>query len=382
MPAIPLRLVLCFATLASTTAVVGQRPTFTVGGAGADHASLPAAVAAVPPGSVLLVQPGVHEGFSTGKPLRILLDFDETNGSIQPAPGAGHTITITGLPPGEAFVLAGRDAAVLGGSLGGIRVANCTAPVILQGLDVDAATATSALEIVNAAAVHVHRSELVGAFGVLAQDALLSVGDSLIVGTSGSGGVLTRVRCHSARNYWIGSGQSGLRMHRCTAQLANDGLGLIAVIGTTDPVEALEVIDCQVQGDPATLGLAPANGAAPVFQLFGGWNFVEVPLLAYAGGVPGTVASVSMTSNQPRLGAIVFGVPAAPPIPLGLGTAYLDLAAPILLTFGTCDAAGLTVAVQVPATLSLLGEVFHLQGAVLDSVGDILPSGPAFWVAL
>lgn len=382
MLAMPLRLVLPFAVLASTAVVVGQRPTFTVGGAGADFTSLPAAVAAVPAGSVLLVQPGVHEGFSTGKPLRILFDFDETTGSVQPAPGAGHTITITGLPPGEAFVISGHDAAVLGGSLGGIRVVNCTAPVILQGLDIDAASATSALEIVNAAAVHVHRSELVGTFGVLAQDALLSVGDSLMVGTGGAGGVLTRVRCHSARNYWVGTAQSGLRLYRCTAQLASDGLGLIAVIGTTDPVEALEVIDCQVQGDPATLGLAPANGAAPVFQLFGGWSYEEVPLLGYVGGAPGTVASVQMTSNQPRFGAIFFGAPAAPPAALGFGTAYLDLAAPILLAFGTCDTAGITVDVPVPPNPSLLGEVFHLQGGVLDSIGDILPSGPAFWVAL
>lgn len=382
MPAIPLRLVLTLAMLASPAAVMAQRPTFTVGGAGADYASLPAAVAAVPPGSVLLVQPGVHEGFSTGKPLRILFDFDETNGSVQPAPGAGHTITITGLPPGEAFVISGHDALVLGGSLGGIRVVNCTAPVILQGLDVDAATATSALEVVNAAAVHVHRSELVGTFGMLAQDALLSVGDSLVLGTGGAGGVLTRVRCHSARNYWIGTGQSGLRMYRCTAQLANDGLGLIAVLGTSDPVEALELVDCQVQGDPATLGLAPANGAPPVFQLLGSWDYDEVPLLVYVGGEPGTVASVQMTSSQPRFGAIFFGVPAAPPTVLGFGTAYLDLAAPILLTFGTCDATGLTVDVQVPANPSLLGDVFDLQGGVLDSIGGILPSGPAFWVAL
>jgi hypothetical protein len=382
MPAIPHRLVLSLAMLASPAAVVGQRPTYTVGGVGADYASLPAAVAAVPAGSVLLVQPGVHEGFSTGKPLRILFDFDETTGSVQPAPGAGHTITITGLPPGDPFVLSGRNAAVLGGSLGGIRVVNCTAPVILQGLDVDAASATSGLEIKNAAAVHVHRSELVGSFGVLAQDALLSVCDSVIAGTAGAGGVLTRVRCHSARNYWIGTAQSGLRMYRCTAQLANDGVGLIAVLGTTDPVEALEVIDCQVQGEPATLGLAPANGAAPVFQLLGGWSYEEVPLLAYAGGQPGTVASVLMTSNQPRFGAIFFGLPAAPPTALGFGTVYLDLAAPILLAFGACDAAGLAVDVQVPANPSLLGDVYHLQGGVLDSVGDILPSGPAFWVAL
>lgn len=382
MRAIPLRLLVSFAVTIPTATVVGQRPTFTVGGAGADYASLPAAVAAVPPGSVLLVQPGVHEGFSTGKPLRILFDFDETSGSMQPAPGAGHTITITGLPAGEPFVLSGRDAAVLGGSLGGIRIANCAAPVILQGLDVDAASSLSGLDITNAAAVHVHRSELVGSFGLLAQDALLSVGDSLVLGTGGAGGVLTRVRCHSARNYWIGSAQSGLRMYRCTAQLANDGLGLIAVLGTIDPVEALEVIDCQVQGDPATLGLAPANGAAPVFQLLGSWSNEEVPLLAYTGGAPATVASAMMTSSQPRFGAIFFGVPAAPATALGFGTAYLDLTAPILLTFGTCDAAGLAVDVQVPANPSLLGDVYHLQGGVLDSVGAILPSGPAFWVAL
>jgi len=382
MLAIPLRLLVSLTLLAPTAVAVGQRPSFTVGGAGADYASLPAAVAAVPAGSVLLVQPGVHVGFSTGKPLRILLDFDETTGSVQPAPGAGHTITISGLPPGDAFVLSGRGAGVLGGSVGGIRIVDCTAPVILKGIDVDAGSALSGLEVVNAAAVHVHRSVLVGSSGLLAQDALLTVGDSVIGGTAGAGGVLTRVRGHSARNYWIGGGQAGLRMHRCTMQLANDGAGLIAVLGAAVPVEALEVFESQVQGDPSTLGLVPANGAAPVFQLLGGWSYEEVPLLVHDGGTPGATASVVMTSSLPRLGAIVFGMQAVPPVALGFGTAFLDLAAPIVLAFGTCDTAGLTVDLLVPAGPSLLGEVFHLQGGVLDAAGQIVPSGPALWVAL
>lgn len=382
MLAIPLRVLVSLTLLAPTAVAIGQRPTFTVGGAGADYASLPAAVAAVPAGSVLLVRPGVHEGFSTGKPLRILLDFDETTGSVQPAPGAGHTITISGLPPGEAFVLSGRGAAVLGGAVGGIRIVDCTAPVVLKGLDVDAGSALSGLEVANAVAVHVHRSLLIGSSGLLARDALLTVCDSVVGGTAGAGGVLDRVRGHSARNYWIGNAQAGLRMYRCTMQLANDGSGLIAVLGATTPVEALEVIDSQVQCDPATLGLVPANGAAPVFQLFGGWNYEEVPLLAYDGGTPGATASVVMTSSLPRVGAIVFGTQAMPPEALGYGTAFLDLAAPILVAFGTCDAAGLTVDLLVPANPSLLGELYHLQGGVFDGAGQVLPSGPALWVAL
>lgn len=382
MLANPLRALASLALLAPMAVAVGQRPSFTVGGAGADYQSLPAAVAAVPVGSVLLVGPGVYEGFTTGKPLRILLDFDETTGSVQPAPGASYAITISGLPPGDAFVLAGRGAGVLGGSVGGIRIAQCTAPVILKGLDVDAGPALSGLEIVDAAAVHVHRSVLVGSFGLLAQNALLTVCDSVIGGTAGAGGVLDHVRGHSARNFWIGRAQAGLRMHRCTMQLANDGSGLIAVLGATIPVEALEAIESQVQGDPATLGLVPANGAAPVFQLLGGWSYEEVPLLVHDGGTLGATASVLMTSNLPRLGAIVFGVPAAPPVALGYGTAFLDLAAPLVLALGTCDATGLEVDLLVPADPSLLGEVFHLQGGVLDAANQILPSGPALWVAL
>jgi hypothetical protein len=107
MPCHP-SLVAALAVLAAAP-LQAQRPVFTVGGTGADYATLTAAVAGAPPGAMLLVRSGAHTGFTTNKPLVVLLDFAAGSGAtVSAAPGAPFAIRIDGLPAGQQFVLAGR----------------------------------------------------------------------------------------------------------------------------------------------------------------------------------------------------------------------------------------------------------------------------------
>ncbi|MCA8952347.1 MAG: hypothetical protein KDE27_22750, partial [Planctomycetes bacterium] len=117
------------ALLAVSTAKA-QRTVITVGGANPSFSNLPAAVAAAAPGSVLVVRPGTHDGFTTNKPLRVVLDFTAQTGSIVAPAGATYAIEVSGLSGNQEFALVGRGARIHGGALGGIRVSNTAGRVV------------------------------------------------------------------------------------------------------------------------------------------------------------------------------------------------------------------------------------------------------------
>lgn len=369
------------AAVACTASARAQRPVFTVGGSNPSFATLPAAVAAVPPGSVLEVRPGAHVGFTTSKPLRIELDFDAANGVVQAPPGAAYTIVVTGLPAGDEFVLAGRGALLLPGSLGVVRVANAAAPVVIEGVSAAGAGAIG-LDVHNATAVHARRSVLGGTPGLQAQLANIVVSECVVLASLGVGAIAYLAHFEAARTYFSGVNQAALRLIQCTGRLASDGSTTIAAVALPGvPVAPLEAIDSVLQLDDDRIGLVP-NGSTPPFARTGGsWRDQEVPTLITTPAPPGAIASVRMTSSAPHPGAILLGLLRGAPVAFDGANIWADPQLLLVSALGVCDANGLTATTAIPATPVVLGAVFCQQGIVWQPGGAVL-SAPGLWIAL
>lgn len=367
----------------TVAAAQAQRPIFTVGGVGPSFADLPAAVAAVPPGSILLVRPGNYAGFTTGKPLRIVLEGSGPGSSIQAQSGSAYAITVTGLPAGDEFVLVGRGTTIGAGSLGGIRVADTNAPVLLAGVNVAATGTRCGLEVRYAGSLHARNCVFAGAPGLQADWANLVLSECIVVG-SGVGAVVNRCTFDAARTFLSGFAQPALRAYDSSLRLASDGSTTIAVTGApTLPIPAIESYLCPMQFDPARVGLVPANGAPGVATFSGYLLDDEVPTLIASPAPLGVTATARMTSSTVRPGMVVLGNLLGAPIPFMVGNVFVDTVnAPIVAAIGFCGPAGLLAQIAIPPTTSALGVVQCLQGVVWQASGLPVLSAPALWVTL
>ena len=366
------------------TALAAQRPVFTVGGASPNYVDLAAAVAAVPSGSVLIVRPGTYPGFTTGKPLRIVLEWSGPAGSIQAPPGATYAITVNGLPPGDEFVLVGRGATIGAGSLGGVRIVNAGAPVLLEGLNVVATGGRSAVDIQYAGSVHARQCVFAGAPGLQADWACLTLSECIVVATAGVGAVVNRSMLDVVRTFLSGSAQPALRCFDSSVRIASDGSTTIAVTGApTLPVPAIDALLCPLQFDAARIGLLPANGA-PGVAASGGYLLADdVPTLTSSPALLASTATARMKSNTQRPGMVVLGNLLGAPLPFQVGNVFVDtVTTPLVAALGLCDAAGLPVQATIPPDPAVLGTVLCLQGVVWQPSGVPVLSAPALWIVL
>ena len=385
MPLIsPRHLVGALATFWLAATLPAQRPVYTVGGASPNFTSLPTAIAAVPPGAIVVVRPGVHVGFTTNKPLRVLLDFDAASGVIQPPAGAGYAISLDGVAGADGFVLVGRGAPILPGLIGGIRVVNTSASVVIEGVAVAATSPRSGLEVQNAAAVHVRRSVLAGAPGLQVQIANFSISECVVLSSVGVGAVLYNTRFDAVRTFFSGANQPALRLFDCVGRISSDGsttISSVAAVGLA--VSPLEAWDSDLQFDPARIGLV-ANGTTPPFVRVGGvFKDEEVPTLVTSQVLPGLPATVRMTSASPRIGAVVLGEMLSTPAVFEFTNVWVNtIAGPVVAAVGICDAAGLVSQTVIPNSPVLRGNVFCLQGVVWQPHGWPVLSGPGLWAVL
>ncbi len=373
----PLALVLAGSLLGSLGAQVA-----TVGGVSPDYLDLPQAVAAVAPGSILIVRPGKYTGFTTNKPLRIHLDFTALGGSIAPAPGAAYAIAVNGMPGSGTFALTGDGAEVRAGALGAIRIANTAGRVVVEGVTV-VAGAAAAIDVQNAGPVLLHDCDLSGTPGLLVQTATVVANDLRVSSPGGHALVASYATLDVAGGRFSGRDLPALSLVDSGIRLAGDGGTPIKVSSTSPvPVPVFAAVNSQVHWDPTHFVLAPANGAA-AFQA-GGTTTVtteDPPLLSVRGGAPGANGWIRFTGNSGLPGAVLFG-PFAGPTFTGLSGLYLDLAQASVVFGGIVDPAGLSVSFQLPTTAALLGDVSCLQGAVLLPSGLFVLSGPVPLVML
>lgn len=377
----PSQIVFAFGLLA--TAGGAQRPIFTVGGASPNFADLPAAIAGVPAGSVLVVRPGNYAGFTTSKPLRIVLAWSGPGSSIQPAAGSAYAITVSGLPSGDEFALVGSGSTIAAGSLGGIRVINTNAPVLLAGLNVVATGGRTGLDIQYVGSLHARNCVFAGGTGLQADWANLTLSECIVIGT-GAGAVVNRSVFDVGRTFVSGNAQPALRCFDSSIRIASDGTTTIAVTGApTIPISAIEGWLCPMQFDPTRIGLMPANGAPGVAQ-FGGYLLTDdVPTLTASPAPLGAIATARLHSNTVRPGMVVLGNLLGAPIPFQLANIFVDTVnAPIVAAIGLCGPTGLVAQTVIPPTTSVLGVVQCLQGVVWQPNGVPVLSAPALWITL
>ncbi|MBL8754487.1 MAG: hypothetical protein JNK15_14380, partial [Planctomycetes bacterium] len=306
-----------------------QRPVFTVGGANPSYASLPAAVAAVPPGSILVVRPGNHTGFTTNKPLRVLLEFDASGGTVAPAAGAPYAIRIQNLPPGDEFVLVGRGANVAPGTIGSVRVVNCSAPVVVEGITTSAINLRTGLEVQNSGAVHAKRCVLGGTPALQVAVANFTISESVVLSGLGLGAVAYESQFESVRTFFTGTGQPAVRLLGSRARFSSDGTTLIqSLVPASIAVSPIEAFDSALQLHPDRIGLLPNAASTGLSLVNSVLRGEEVPTLTATPAVPGEVATMRLTSHEPRIGAVLLGGLFANPAWFDLGNIWIDTFGP------------------------------------------------------
>lgn len=365
-------------------AAVAQRPVITVGGANPNFADIPAAVAAAVPGSVIVVRPGNYTGFVTAKPLRVVLDFTFQTGTVSAPTGAPFAIEVNGLPAGQDFALVGRGARIFAGSLGGVRIANCSGSVAIDGVGVVLGQLKDALDVQNAASVVVQSSRFSGRTGLQLQDAVLASSDVEWQSLVGFGVVALRGTLAFAAGAFTGNGAPAIRVTDSAVRLAGDGSTTIRVAGSpAGPVSAFEAIQTDVQWDPAAFNLVPRNGAPGFVHLGGQLAVADLPVLTGGGGPPGSTMTARLQRGSPGFGVILLGNLALPHAVAGIDGLFLDELQPLfLIAAGPVGGAGLARQSNWPNVPWLLGEVFGCQGGVLTASGSWHVSVPVLWAAM
>lgn len=360
---------LCVVTLSA------QRPVVTVGGVSPDFVDLPQAVAAAAPGSIVEVRPGAYTGFTTSKPLQVVL----RGATVQPAPGAAYAIVVQSVAGADPFVLRGDPGTVLAGPLGAVRVQGTSAPVVVEGV-VLGATTQPALEVFNTGSVFVTRSVLLGAPGMTGQFCDLTSCENVVGSAAGVGAVVINALFASARSIYVGTDQPALRAFTSQVRLASDGSGSLLAFGATPaPISAVEAFDCTVTWDPSRFQLATLGGAPPLAAQQSVEVLEEVPMMN-AGPAPlGGVAVARLTSGAPTYGAIAMGGLLASPSVLAGTAYYVEPAGFVLAAVGVVDSAGLTYQLQVPNDPALRGDLICFQGITLPSAGGFAASNAALW---
>jgi hypothetical protein len=362
---------------------LAQRAVLTVGGPGAAHADLPAAVAAAAPGSILQVRPGTYTGFRTDKALRIVFELGASEAFVRAPANSPYAIEIHSLRFDQQFALVGEGVKIGAGTLGAVRVVDTSGAVVLTGIHVDAGRARSGLDVLNAANVIVQTGGVVGTPALQVQDGVLVAAGVQWSSRGGAGAVLLRATFENVLGGFIGHRQPALRAIDSTVRLAGDGATPLHVVGApVVPVAAFEAIGGSVQWDQARFALRPANGAQPFVRVGAQLQTADVPALLTQGAPPGGVATLRLRRATPAIGFVLLG---------GLDTAHslagvpgIQLGPPpwTTLVVGLVDAAGLTRSLPILPIPALRGEVLCCQGAVLQQDATWLRTNPGTWPLL
>ncbi|MFN3243352.1 MAG: hypothetical protein ACE37K_17755 [Planctomycetota bacterium] len=362
-------LALCAAPLAA------QRPVVTVGGSNPSFADLPQAVAAAAPGSIVDVRPGLYTGFSTSKPLRVVLH----GATVQPAAGASYAIEVHGVTGPDQFVLAGDPGTVLAGPLGAMRVDGTHAPVVIESV-ILGGTTQPGLEVFNTGSVFVTRSILLGNPALTAQFCNLTSCENVVGNAVGVGAIVQSALFESSRAIYLGTNQPALRVFTSDVRLSSDGTGSMLAIGSIPvPISAVEAFDSTVTWDPArfttsTIGGAPVLGAQQTVEVI-----EDVPMMN-AGPAPlGGVAMARMVSGTPVFGMIAMGFLLTTPNVFASIGYYVDPANFVLANAGLVDGNGLFVNIAIPNDPALRGNLYCFQGVTFPASGIAATSNAALW---
>ena len=362
-------------------ALTAQAPVLHVGGPVPDFADLPAAVAAAVPGSILVVHPGTYTGFTTGKPLRVVLEFGPGGGAVVPAPGAAYAIRITGLPLGAKFVLVGHATTVTPGPLGAVRLDANAGTVVVEGLSITA-NAAPAIDVQNAASVFVDHSFLIGAPALQAQAAAIVTNDTAFLGattTANAAMVLDQVGFEGMLGGFVGYAAPAIRAFGSELDFAGNGTTPMHVNGLpVTPVSAIELTTSSLRWQPAHFAIGPELGAPAVATVASTIVVEPQTALLARGAAPGGTATLSLTCPTPVPGVVVMGGLGQPYGVFGLNGLYVDPFQPnAVILAGQVNPAGLNWQATVPPGNILYGYSFVVQAILLRPNGVLQRQAPA-----
>jgi hypothetical protein len=206
----------------------------------------------------------------------------------------------------------------------------------------------------------------------------------VVLSPLGLGAVAYESQFESVRTFFTGSGQPAVRLLGCRARFASDGSTVIqSLVPATIAVSPIEAFDSALQLHPDRIGLLPNAASTGLTLVNSVLRSEEVPTLVATPAVPGEVATMRMTSHQPRLGAVLLGGMAGNPFWFDLGNIWIDTIGPTqIAAMGIADPAGMVFQTVVSTSPALRGQVFCLQGVVWEANGWPVLSGPGLWPIL
>ena len=362
---------LCSTLCSLALAAASAAQTFVVdaaGGPGSSFTDLPAAIAAVPDGAVLLVRPGTYTAFEiVGKGVSVL----GGPGAVI-APNVGPNLRIVDTTAAQPVIVRGFEYS---GS-GILRLDTCAASVLLEDL-----TAPSSL------ALYAGRCDNLlvrncGPFRSLGPGMTVFDSTTTLVGCDCGPGAPICLSAGAGRTYVVDCAITG---------------GLPGTLGSASA--ALEMTDDVIlMGTTEVTGWSTPVGTAAAASGFGtlvvddgvtitggvGASLTVVnesqAYVAATGGTIGSVADASLTVPTGALGALLLGRVGTPlDVPGFGGVLWLDTTAVVALATGV--GAPVTVSLTVPNAPPLQGTAWGWQGLAFTPArgfffGNVVPFAP------
>ncbi len=367
-------LILCPLAGAQTYVVDAQ------GGPGSNFTDLPAAIAAVPDGAVLLVRAGNYSSFSIQqKGLTVLGDPGVTFGNV-----AAGSIEVRDLTAGQRVLLRGID----GHGNSAFLCTDCAGPVVFDHVS-DTLGGDVHMDVSNCAQLLLVGCSLLGNQGPRAlaiTDSDVVVVDGALRSGQGSGfhdptvwsqGGRLQVTNTSITGTTVSFGVGGDALHLIGGEARIDGASaLVAGSGPSPATRGYAVSGTgTLRVDP---GVTLSGKATPIEATIASTT-VDLPALHADGGQLGGAAQATLTGAGGQLGVVAIGLPTAP-VALPPGVDELWLTSPIVAQFGVLSSP-VAATLPIPALPNLRGTTLGWQGAALDGSGALTVSNPV-WFAI
>lgn len=354
-----------------SASALGQ--TFTVGPVGANFTSIAAAVAAVPDGAVLLVQPGTYAPFAvTGKGISILGQGAVT---VASAPFQPAVVTIANTAVAQRVVLRNLALAAPLGAAQRLECTNCQGAVSLQQITMDPTYGFERRLVIQQC----------GQVSIDGCGPLFGSQPTPAMQLDNSRVALARMLVTAALAHGLAATNCDVQLTECDVLGGGFGGPGILLGGTTLRVSA----GCTVGDLSPTASSAGISGTGtvvfdPQATLHGTFaaplSVVVAPQASVlaTGGTIGTTANATLTGATGRLGALYLGL-AGPPtsVPGFTHAMWLD---PIVFMPVVVGVLGpLTGSVAVPNNPLLLGSLFAWQGIDWSLATGFAFSTPAWF---
>ncbi|MCB9876201.1 MAG: hypothetical protein H6835_01255 [Planctomycetes bacterium] len=347
------------------------------GGPGSNFTDLPAAIAAVPDGAVLLVRAGNYSSFTIQqKGLTVLGDPGVTFGDV-----TAGSIEVRDLTASQRVFVRGFD----GHGASTFLCSDCAGPVVFDHVS-DTLGGDVHMEVSSCSQLMIVGCSILGRQSESALTATDS--DVVAVGCTLRGGGQLFVRAA----VWCYGGRLQLTDTAITGGTSSFGVGghALRLVGGEARIDGASALVAGSGPSPATLGYAVSGTGTlrvdPGVTLYGkalgieatiASTTLDLPALHGEGGQLGGTAQATLSGAASQLGVVALGLPGAP---ISSGGDEQWITTPVVITFGVLSGP-VAAAFAIPTQPNLRGATLGWQGAALDGSGALTLSNPV-WFAV